>query len=53
VGKLSTLLPPANVEGLDTVLKAVPDVGEHTPKVLAELGYHADDIERLRKEGVV
>lgn len=53
VGKLSTLLPPANVEGLDTVLKAVPDVGEHTAKVLAELGYDPSDIERLREEGVV
>jgi crotonobetainyl-CoA:carnitine CoA-transferase CaiB-like acyl-CoA transferase len=53
VGKLSTLLPPANVEGIDTVLNAVPGVGEHTPKVLAELGYVPDDIERLRERGVV
>ena len=53
VGKLSTLLPPANVDGLDTVLKAVPGVGEHTAKLLAELGYAPNDIERLRKEGVV
>jgi itaconate CoA-transferase len=53
VGKLSTLLPPANVEGLDPVLKAVPDVGEHTGKVLAELGYSASDIERLKEKGVV
>jgi itaconate CoA-transferase len=53
VGKLSTLLPPANVEGLDPVLKAVPDVGEHTAKILAELGYAPNDIERLREKGVV
>jgi len=53
VGKLSTLLPPANVEGLETVLRAVPGVGEHTGKVLAELGYGPNDIERLKKEGVV
>jgi itaconate CoA-transferase len=53
VGSLLTLLPPANVEGLETVLRAVPDVGEHTDKVLAELGYAPDDIERLREEGVV
>jgi len=53
VGKLSTLLPPANVEGLDMVLKAVPEVGEHTTKVLAELGYASNDIERLKGEGVV
>ena len=53
VGKLSTLLPPANVEGLDTVLRAVPDVGEHTSKILTELGYAPNDIERLREEGAV
>ncbi|MGH9389248.1 MAG: CoA transferase, partial [Vicinamibacteria bacterium] len=53
VGKLSTLLPPANVDGLETVLKAVPAVGEHRAKILAELGYATNDIERLVKEGVV
>ena len=53
VGKLSTLLPPANVEGLDPVLKAVPALGEHTAKILAELGYAPNDIERLGEEGVV
>jgi itaconate CoA-transferase len=53
VGKLSALLPPASVEGIDTVLKAVPDVGEHTTKVLSELGYEPSAIERLREEGVV
>ncbi len=53
VGKLSTLLPPANVEGLDPVLKAVPGLGEHTLKILAELAYDSNEIERLREEGVI
>jgi itaconate CoA-transferase len=53
VGKLSTLLPPANVEGLETVLKAVPDVGEGNARILAELGYAPGDIERLAREGVI
>jgi itaconate CoA-transferase len=53
VGKLSTLLPPANVEGLDAVLNAVPGVGEHTGKILSELGYAPNDVERLKEEGVV
>jgi itaconate CoA-transferase len=53
VGRLSTLLPPANVEGLATVLKAVPDVSEHTEKILSELGYARSEIDRLRKKGVV
>jgi itaconate CoA-transferase len=53
VGKLSTLLPPANVEGIDPVLNPVPDVGEHSGKILAELGFAPNDIERLREQGVV
>ncbi len=53
VGKLSTLLPPANVEGVETVLKPVPEVGEHSARILAELGYAPNDIERLREQGVV
>lgn len=53
VGKLSTLLPPANVEGLSSVMKPVPDVGQHTDKILSELGYDPDRIARFREEGIV
>ncbi len=53
VGKLSTLLPPANVEGLDPVLKGIPDVGQHTRKILEELGYSPIDFERLKEQEVV
>jgi alpha-methylacyl-CoA racemase len=30
-----------------------PELGEHTAEILAELGYTADDVERLRQRGVV
>ena len=30
-----------------------PEPGEHTDAVLAELGFSADDVERLRRLGVV
>jgi itaconate CoA-transferase len=53
VGMLSTLLPPANVEGLETVLDPIPALGAHTAAILAEYGYSTEEIERLRKEGVV
>ncbi len=53
VGKLSTLLPPSNVEGLEAVLKAVPAVGEHTARILGEIGYASDDVERLKAAGVI
>jgi itaconate CoA-transferase len=53
VGSLSTLLPPANVEGVDAIMKAVPDLGEHTEKILTEIGYDAGAVSRLREEGIV
>jgi itaconate CoA-transferase len=53
VGMLSTLLPPANVEGLETVFDPIPALGAHTAAILAEYGYSTEEIERLRKEGVV
>jgi formyl-CoA transferase len=35
------------------VRTAAPETGEHTDEVLAELGYRADDIARLREQRVV
>jgi itaconate CoA-transferase len=53
VGRLATLLPPANVEGVESVLKAVPALGEHTERILQEIGYGSGDVARLREAGVV
>jgi itaconate CoA-transferase len=52
VGLLSTLLPPANVEGCTAALRPVPDVGQHTDKILEELGVGETERRRLRNEGV-
>jgi crotonobetainyl-CoA:carnitine CoA-transferase CaiB-like acyl-CoA transferase len=35
------------------IRRPAPGWGEHTREMLAEMGYAADDIERLYEEGVV
>jgi formyl-CoA transferase len=47
-GPVRALLPPAVLDGVSPVMGAVPQVGEHTTAILAELGYAHDDIDRLR-----
>ncbi len=52
-GSLNVLKPPLNIEGMEPDLRAVPAVGQHTDALLAELGYGAADIDRLRREKAV
>ncbi len=42
VGPLRALIPPATLEGHTPVMGPVPDVGQHTEAVLAELGLRPD-----------
>ncbi len=51
-GHLRGLLPPANLEGMEPVMNPIPEVGEHSMAILAELGYEAADISALQKDGV-
>ena len=43
-GPLSALLLPATVDGTEPVMAPIPEVGEHTDKILAELGYGDDTV---------
>lgn len=52
-GSLDAMLPPLNIAGMEPSIRAVPGVGEHTDSILAELGYDAASIARLRSEGAV
>jgi crotonobetainyl-CoA:carnitine CoA-transferase CaiB-like acyl-CoA transferase len=49
-GEIDALKPPANFEGLEPRMAAVPAAGEHSESILAELGYGAGEIARLRDE---
>jgi itaconate CoA-transferase len=44
-GPLWALQPPATMEGTEPVMAPIPDVGEHTAAILAELGYEDAEVE--------
>ncbi|MXM67407.1 CoA transferase [Streptomyces sp. HUCO-GS316] len=50
---VQALLPPADLAGLPARMDPVPAVGEHTEKILAELGHSRADIDSLRADAVV
>jgi itaconate CoA-transferase len=52
-GPIDALKPPFNLSGFEPRMDAVPAVGEHTRKVLAEVGYTDRDIEALAAQAAV
>ncbi|HUQ74508.1 MAG TPA: CaiB/BaiF CoA-transferase family protein [Burkholderiales bacterium] len=54
LGKFKILSQAVKLSRTPATLKtATPDVGQHTDEILAEIGYDAGAIKRLRAEGVV
>jgi itaconate CoA-transferase len=53
VGPIQSLLPPFDLEGATAQMGEIPEVGQHTAEVLAEVGYTAEEIEALRAAGTV
>jgi len=53
VGELAALLPPITLPGLEPRMAAVPELGEHTAAILADLGHDAAAVDALRAEGVI
>ena len=49
-GIIPALLPPGMTEAH---MGGVPALGEHTSPILAELGYNAEAIDRLRSENAI
>jgi itaconate CoA-transferase len=52
-GTLPAVLPPATLNGVEARMDPVPEIGEHTDRILAELGYDAERIAALRTAGAV
>ncbi|MBZ9639283.1 CaiB/BaiF CoA-transferase family protein [Streptomyces sp. PSKA30] len=51
--RVPALLPPVDLAGTAPRMDAVPAAGEHTDRILAELGYTAADIDALRADQVI
>ena len=52
-GDIDMLKPPFNLDGMEPRMDPIPALGEHTDRVLRELGYSESEIEGLRREGAV
>jgi len=53
IGPLPTLLPPVTMPGFEARLDPVPAIGEHSDRILAEVGYNASEIAELRAAAAV
>ncbi len=52
-GPLPVLLPPATHDGFEARIGAVPAIGEHTGRILAELGFGDAEIAGLRAAAAI
>jgi itaconate CoA-transferase len=52
-GDIAMLKPPFNLDGMEPRMDPIPALGEHTGRVLHELGYSEPEVEALRREGAI
>jgi itaconate CoA-transferase len=52
-GELDLLKPPFNLSGFEPRMDAVPALGEHSERILEELGYSASEIGELRERKAI
>jgi itaconate CoA-transferase len=53
VGPVNALIPPVTMEGFEPVMNPIPSVGEHTEKILSELGYDMKTMSLFQDEVIV
>jgi len=53
VGAIPALLPPATLSGTDSRMDPIPGIGEHTERILAELGFSGKEIAELNAAGAI
>ncbi|MFL6566247.1 MAG: CaiB/BaiF CoA transferase family protein [Burkholderiales bacterium] len=52
-GDIAMLKPPFNLDGMEPRMDPIPALGEHTERVLCELGYAAAEVEALRRDSAI
>ena len=52
-GNMPALLPPGRSNAYEPRMDAVPALGQHTEAILMELGWSAEEVESLKREGAV
>jgi itaconate CoA-transferase len=52
-GDIAMLKPPFNLDGMEPRMDPIPALGEHTERVLRELGYAEPDVEAMRRDGAL
>jgi crotonobetainyl-CoA:carnitine CoA-transferase CaiB-like acyl-CoA transferase len=53
VGPIRALVPPVTMQGVESVMEPIPEVGEHTDAILEELDLDLDAVGSLRQAGAV
>src|SRR5262245_33466826 len=52
VGRIPALIPPVRMDGVEPIMGAIPELGQHTESILTELGFDSGTIARWKDEHV-